>query len=211
MWYAKPIGPYNKTDPECISNATEMKNFLMQNGYTLNAICGILGNVGWEGGYNPWRWQNDIILSRAEADYTDMGYGLFGYTPASKYINVANQSLQGYAPNCSDLPGNPSDGHAQCLFLIQHDEYYVYHNEYPLTWNEYKQSTQSATYLTAVWMHNYEMPASYSSLPDRQVDAQYWWDYFEGGPTPPPPPPLPRPRKKFKWWMYIPPPRPMPF
>ena len=230
MWYAKPLLGYLRDSTEAISNATEIKNYLTSLGWSLNAICGMLGNLGSESGYNPWRWENDwkpevgalAILSKQEAytyEGTDHGYGLYAFTPANKYCNTTSETYTGYAPNFSDEAGNPSDGQAQTYWVHVHpDQFYpAYYSWYP-TWTDfsnYKTSTENCQTLADIWMCNWEKPAYQNALnsrADRMNEAQYWWDYFEGGPTPPPPPPTPpKPLrlKKFKWWMYMS--RPMPF
>ncbi|MBQ4233030.1 MAG: tape measure protein, partial [Lachnospiraceae bacterium] len=50
-------------------------------------FTGALGNMQYEVGLNPWRWQGDNILTRAQAQTsgTSNGYGLIGWTPARKY------------------------------------------------------------------------------------------------------------------------------
>lgn len=220
MWYAKPLYGYLKESTEAIANATEMKNFLLSNNWTLNAICGMLGNVNEESSYNPWRWEYDwkygeaAIMTKQFA-YTyegyDHGYGLFGLTPANKYCSVECEAYTGYAPNFSDEAGNPSDGQAQTYWLTQHPEQFndpASYSPYPAsqwTYNLYIRSTTDPKVLADVWMCNWEKPRedlAYSSRRDRQNTAEYWWEYFGGTPFPPVPPA--RSPKKFKWWMYLP-------
>lgn len=222
MWYAKTIGPYDLDSTEAKANMTEIKNYLMGQGWTLNACCGVMGNIGNEGGYNPWRWQDDIVLTRqqsAEDFGWEHGYGLYGYTPSNKYINALSAGYSGYGPNFADYSGIATDGLAQTIWMTIHTDqfgpatYSPYQN-----WTEmsdYISSTLNVQFLAELWMYNWEKPNQYwgeMSLPERKRHAQFWWDYFEGGPTPPTPPtPKPLKLKKFKWWMYMPPPRPMPF
>lgn len=129
-WYAKQLGGYNRDTTEAIANATMIVNALQNRGFSLLSACAILGNIGNEGGYNPWRWQiyngqeNCPTVSQFEnwsvAEARLHGYGLFQYTPANKYINSSNQSYYfnvGYAPNFSDSAGDPSDGNAQLQYM----------------------------------------------------------------------------------------------
>lgn len=88
-WYAKPSGGYGRNSLEGTMNIFEIKNELTVQGYTLEAISGILGNVQAESGFNPWRWQGDRVG-------TGRGYGLFQFTPASGYL-----ALSGVTPNMS--------------------------------------------------------------------------------------------------------------
>lgn len=86
-WYAKPKGGYSRTSPEGITNIFNYRTEFST--WSLESVCGMLGNVQAESGLNPWRWQGDRYG-------TSRGYGLFQYTPASGYIN-----LSGATPNLS--------------------------------------------------------------------------------------------------------------
>ena len=137
-WYAKQTGGYLMGSTEADSNATEMAHILMNSfGWTFEACCGMFGNIDAEGGWNPWRWQADQILSQSQARNAtgsymmDHGYGLIGWTPAKKYqFNNAvdgdgdkyfpdydQESYPGYGPNFSDVPGLATDGQAQTILI----------------------------------------------------------------------------------------------
>lgn len=118
-WYAKQVNGYLTSSAEATANATETVNILQGRGFSLASCCAILGNIADEGGYNPWRWQGDNVQSVNNISVS-VGYGLFQYTPPTKYINATNRDryLQdGYAPNFSDYPGDPQDGKAQLEFM----------------------------------------------------------------------------------------------
>ena len=226
-WHAKPLLGYTRDSTEAIDNATEIKNFLTNQGWTLNAICAMLGNIGYEGSYNPWRWENDwrdgeAAIMTKEFSYTydgyNHGYGMFGFTPSKRYTNTVSETYSGYAPNFADQPGNASDGNAQLIWVTQNPSQFDYpasYSPYPAstwTYSHFIESTTNPQYLADVWMCNWEKPAeaqANQTRAGRKNEAQYWWDYFEGGPTPPDPPIPPKPirKRKFKWWMYM----PMPF
>ena len=129
-WYAKAYGAYSNTSNEAVSNAREMCKLLYKAGYSKASVAAILGNVSFEGGFNPWRWGDlvyiDFVPSYQEfqnwtyAQSMEHGYGLFQYTPANKYIN--NNSSQLYPtcfyPNFSDLHGRAEDGEGQTRYFI---------------------------------------------------------------------------------------------
>lgn len=92
-WNAKPKGAYSYTSDEGEENLLLMASFFSSRGYTEEAQAGIVGNSMAESGLNPWRWQNDSYR-------TNMGYGLFQYTPATGYLNGAKGNDY-YAPNLS--------------------------------------------------------------------------------------------------------------
>lgn len=86
-WYAKPSGAYSRTSVEGITNIFNFRTEFST--WALESVCGMLGNVQAESGFNPWRWQGDRYG-------TSRGYGLFQYTPASGYL-----ALSGVTPNLS--------------------------------------------------------------------------------------------------------------
>ncbi len=86
-WYAKPRGGYNLYSAEAITNIFNYRTEFST--WSLESVCGMLGNVQAESGFNPWRWQGDRYG-------TGRGYGLFQFTPASGYIY-----LSGATPNLS--------------------------------------------------------------------------------------------------------------
>ena len=206
-WYAKSIGSYDRTSNEAIENANNIYGTLYSRGWTVNAVCGVLGNMGAESGYNPWRWQGDNVGASTGDPWTNIGYGLVQFTPASKYISDPNaQALSGYAPNFSDKSGNPSDGYAQTLFFDQYADYYAT-TSYPLSYADFKQSTDSPAYLARAWLYNYERPKKPGATEAaRAENAEYWYTVLTGEEPPPDPGPGPTPTPelgKGKWWIYM--------
>lgn len=126
-WHAKPMGAYSMNSTEGNDNACLICSRLMLDfGWTLEACCGMLGNIAGEGGLNPWQYeiaytqQLGRIPTYAEAASTGYGMGLIGWTPCRKWT-VPNNSywswdlstFDGYGPNFYDRPGNQRDGNAQ--------------------------------------------------------------------------------------------------
>lgn len=72
-------------------NATYIWNYLGNQGWTMNAVAGMLGNMQSESAINPGRWQSDIVMP---SDPTYAGYGLVQWTPYTKYTNwIVNQGF----------------------------------------------------------------------------------------------------------------------
>lgn len=129
-WYAKTIGAYADTSAEAIANAKEITALLYSGGFSKSAVAAILGNMAWEGGFNPWRWGDPVYIDFVPsyqqfqnwtyAQSLEHGYGLFQYTPANKYINNNSASLYptAFYPNFSDLHGRPEDGEGQVLWFL---------------------------------------------------------------------------------------------
>lgn len=180
-WHVKERGGYTNTSSEAYDNALRIYSILSGYGWTLNAVCGFLGNVSYESGLNPWRWQTDKIGTSTGTPWKSSGYGLVQFTPAAKYIDDSRaQSFDGYGPNYSDKQGNGNDGNAQLEFIDRYADYSKTAS-YPLTYSEFKASTESAEYLAAAWLYNYERPADPSaSIAARQSYAKYWHEILSG-------------------------------
>lgn len=184
MWHAKASGAYARDSVEAYDNAMEIYGILSARGWTVNAVCGVLGNMGAESGYNPWRWQSDSIGASTGSPWTNKGYGLVQFTPASKYINNAT-GLTGYGPNFSDKVGLVTDGQAQMIYVDENADYYKT-ARYPLTYEQFKTSTLNSGYLAKAWLYNYERPADPSSTAEsRAENGEYWFEVLDGS-TPPP-------------------------
>lgn len=179
-WHVKTTGAYSGTEAE--DNARMIYNILSDQGWTLNAIAGAIGNMQAESGLNPWRWQGDTVLASDSSllDSTEHGYGLVQFTPANKYVQNAT-GYTGYGPNFSDQIGSEDDGAAQMMYLDAEGDY-IEHSSYPLSYAEYKVSTESAYYLGKVWLINYERPGDQSEeVQDYRGNlAQSWYDTLSG-------------------------------
>lgn len=112
-WHAKPSGGYHYESAEGRENIYEINTYFNNRGYTLESQAGIVGNIIAEGGLNPWRWESDTYN-------TSRGYGLFGFTPATGYLNGASH-LAYFSPNHSTTGitsgATPEDGIAQLTFF----------------------------------------------------------------------------------------------
>lgn len=171
------------TQEQLQDNATMVRNQLASYGWSLNAICGVLGNWQWESHINPGQWQYGHSIGSATG-----GYGLGQWTPTGHYIDWAN--LEGHSR---------LDGYWQVYYLQLNNIYYkgtwygsqwIKESRYNLTWEEYKKTTLPPKQAAAAYQFGWERPpADDTSLPDRQKYAQDWYDYFNGtdpGPDPGP-------------------------
>ena len=205
---------YAKESAEAYNNALLIYSTLYSYGWTLNAVCGLLGSIDIESGYNPWLWENGIALASTDpAIQTSRvnGYGLVQWTPPGKYIgnSVAMQSPF-YAPYMADVQGNKNDGYAQLYAIQNQTGQYFSTTDYPESYPEFQKSTKSPEYLASAWMRNYERPLMTTPPDDpgfenrRRVTARYWFDKLQGvSPSPVPPAPSPLPRRKMPLWYYM--------
>lgn len=202
-WHAKRTNGYSHSDTEAQENALEIWTILGSRGWTKNAVCGLLGNFAQESGYNPWRWESNVVLSstdpRIDTSRTN-GYGLGQFTPAGKYIHSQySPSYPGYGPNFADITGDVNDGNAQILFIDEHADYYPT-TAYPWSYSEYKAKTESSEIMTRAWFANYERgDPSVANMPFRISEAAYWYMTLPNTP----PGPTPTERKGMPLWMKI--------
>lgn len=193
-WYNKAQGAYARESDEAYQNALMAWGILNARGWSLLAFCGFWGNVGSESGWNPWRWQSDIILPVGDSriQYQNAhAYGLAQWDPAAKYID-GGSGYSGYGPNYSDQTGSQNDGTAQVMFLddtaVSSGQYFPNPNyNYQLTYAQYKamQYPQySFEYAARAWFHNYERGTWDNN---RTVSCEYFYNKLSGV-TPPTPP-----------------------
>lgn len=204
-WQAQAYGAFTRTGGAAIGNAVLTYRELASRGWTLNAVCGLLGNIGFEGQYNPWRWQYDIISTPVMTG--TIGYGLTQFTPSGKYIlDTRAQVLPGYNPNYLNHEGSPEDGHAQIVYIDLYADY-ASTTAYPISYANYKTTNLSAEDCATIWLYNYERPQE-PIAPPRQAEARYWYDLLfhisaDTPVPPPPPPPPPTTRRKSPFWVFI--------
>lgn len=210
VWHVAKYGAFGRTSTEAQDNAKMVYSTLNALGWTLEAVCGVLGNVESESGYNPWRWQGDNVLNSYD-DYlidNQLGhaYGLVQFDPAGKYIRNAT-GIGGYGPNFNNRVGSSFDGQAQLTYINDHADYIPRPDlGYPLTYSQYKTvsiSDYTIAYITRTWFTNYER----GTWDDGRIyAAEYWWAYLNGWdpPAPPdPPPPMPPGGRRIPIWLLF--------
>lgn len=166
------------TAAETNNNANEFCGYFNNKGWSLNAICAMLGNIYRESLINPGAWQNYVV------NYNN-GFGLVQWTPASNFTTWAVN--KGYSIQ---------SGTAQCERIIweldNKQQYYPTHS-YPETFAQFSKSTKPVDYLTRAFFYNYERGSiTYAEMPTRIKWANYYYELFSGE-TPPPPEPDPEP------------------
>lgn len=233
-WSCKATGGYSSSSTEGQNNGINIATLLLNSGFALRPAAAVLGSSVGEGGLNPWRWESDQVPTMAQFNVWSQGnakwshgYGLFGFTPANRYINSTsfnNWQQYGYGANFSDRPGSVLDGQAQVMFFL---------TEFDSAWNNYNLDhganyrqkfatigidasvfmqysasqfkadipSLSLTDLTAAFTCCYEKPANpQNSYYARGQAAAYWYSVLSGSPitpTPPSPDPDPTPDMPF--------------
>lgn len=199
QWHAKRSGGYSRTSAEARDNAIKVYRQMTGYGWSLNAICGLLGNIEQECAYNFWQWENGIVSENSSAQNSarNNAYGFVQWTPASGYTKDDYCARQpGFGPNYSDKPGKLTDAEVQ-LWAIQNRTVPTGQwltNTAPakkykttLPWEQFKISTADPGYLSDCFTWEYERPAeATANLQRRRAAAQYWYDYFSGFAPPSP-------------------------
>ena len=150
-----------------IQVAEQVKEYFINQGWTLQAICGLIGNMYGESALDPSAWE--------VPGNSSYGIGLVQWTPGTELLNWSSQNGK-----------NPYAVDTQCDLiesqLVNGGQYYSTY-AYPLSATEFMHSTASPSYLADAWVHNYERPANYSSAPKREAAAEYFYGYFNGNPS----------------------------
>lgn len=183
------------------TNANYIRAYLEDEGWTINAICGLLGNMQSESAINPSRWQSNDVGNM------DGGYGLTQWTPATKYINWAKEN--GFT-DYGSMDGNL----ARIIYELNNGGQYYPTSNYKETFKEFSKSTESPYYLACVFAWNYERSAVvlYGDEEEKEAlrkarggNANTWYEYLTGT-TPPSPPPTPststRRRKGYNFVLF---------
>ena len=221
QWHAKPSGGYSLSSVEGKENMDMIYSAFSAQGYTLEAVCAIIGNMNNESAMNVWRWQEDTV------NYSG-GYGLIQFTAARDYINLTG--IPDHAPNLSvsqqTSGASPNDGNAQC-YVIYNDtlakwqsniwrDYWStsdYPNEYAylqqlrntygryISQDTFKQMTdlEAATF---IFNGGYVGELVLNEAP-RYRDAQTAYAYLSGHEPPTPPVPPPTPTRKLSIIFYL--------
>ena len=170
------------------NNAAEFYNYFVNKGVSLEAICGMLGNITIESTINPGIKQGNS---------TSLGWGLIQWTPATVLTNW-----------CKTYGYNWYDGFAQCERIICEGEgiknasgYWLPTASYPYSWSEFIALTDVAE-ATKAYLYERER-AGVEALDLRLQYASNWYEYFSGTPIPPTPPTPPTPIYKKKMPIYM--------
>lgn len=150
-------------------NAGYITPRLQAQGWTDNAIAGVLGNMQTESTINPEIWES--------LDYgnIDRGYGLVQWTPATKYINWANDEGIPYQHMDSQL--------ARILYEVDNNIQWINPNK---TFLQFTRSTDSPYNLAVDFLYSYERPKT-PDPENRGMQGNFWFEYITGQAFPEPP------------------------
>lgn len=172
-------GDYQKT------NILNIYNYFTAQGWTVNAIAGMIGNMMVESGVNPGccqyasvNWDDPSTILN-----TSGGIGLTQWTPARKFYNWAIENNL-----------DPKSGNTQCArieYERDNNIQWSLNNLGQHTWEDFVTSTETPEILARVFVWAYERPSN-PNIAQRQRNARWVYDYLTSvDPPEPPEPPAP--------------------
>lgn len=149
---------------EEMCNNAEIIYLIMSSEYnwTLEAICGMLGNLERESTINPAIWEGLVVAPES-------GYGLVQWTPSTNYTDWAN-----------NLGVDITNGTMQLYWIATQTTTYgqwIETTEYPVSFEEFYSSTASPEYLASVFLKNFER-AGVEAETERRTNARLWYEYL---------------------------------
>ena len=165
------------TQAEKDNNALEFYNFFAPRGYTLESICGMLGNIDQESNVNPG-FQDSTSINDS--------WGLIMWYPFANYIWWFQ--LHGW---------DWYDGVAQCEKIAEEIESnrdpWSPTTQYPYSGQEFMQLTNVELCVRAYFAERERGDPDQAMMPHRIDCANYYYQYLSGQPVPPTPPTPPTP------------------
>lgn len=176
------------TTAQMRNNAILVYEELTSRGWTLNAICGILGNMQSESTINPGIWQN------LDSSNTSGGFGLVQWTPSTNFTDWATDN--GYAID---------DGYAQLKWIDEQTiprAQWIVTIDYLVSFDDFRKSTQSPEWCASCFLKNFER-AGVEVEEQRRSQAAAWKVYIEDHLNSQTPPSQSKPkRKKFNFILF---------
>ena len=172
-------GNYWLDQSEMELNAAYVWNYFQAQGWTLNAVAGMLGNMQSESHINPGIWQG------LDEGNLSGGYGIVQWTPATKFLNWCTDNGLIY----TDMDANLQ----RIIYEVENRLQWIKTPQFPLTFAEFTQSTEDAYYLAIAFLRNYERPAELNQ-PWRGTQAETWFTFLGG---------LPKRKKGMPLYFYL--------
>lgn len=165
---------------EQLNNARMIMQFFLAQGWTKNAVSGMLGNMQVESYINPGFTETKLPDLESNSDMMDYARGV-GLVQWTGFTPSGNQKMVQYAES---IGLNWYDGNAQLQRIlyeyqnnIQFEEVTVDGNTY--NWNDYVISDESPSKLAKVFQYGYEKGGTDTER--RQQNAEYWFRAALGG------------------------------
>lgn len=155
------------TMAEMQNNAKCVWGYLHSKGWSLNAVCGMLGNMQSESTINPNRWETDTMYPQP---VQTRGFGLIQWTPWTIMTEY--------------LSGSPISeyGNKECAYLeaerhMAPGQVWI-DRGYGLSYEQFAVSTRDSGDLAIIYLANRERPLD-PNQPIRAEQARYWYNYLK--------------------------------
>ena len=187
--YGVTSGPL--TEEQMKVNAKYIYSYLKSEGWTLNAIAGMLGNMQAESTINPGRWESEDIFNYSK------GFGLVQWTPATKLLYWSFDLLY-------EDPSTMDCNLHRILYEVENNLQWIATTNYNLSFKEFTTSTNSVDYLSKAFLLNYERPADQSENVQnyRASLSTNWYTYLLSLEPNNPNTPNVTKRKKYKFLLF---------
>lgn len=154
------------TMAEMQNNAKCVWGYLHSKGWSLQAVCGMLGNMQSESTINPNRWEGDIYQAQP---VERRGFGLIQWTPWTIITNyLGSAKIEEYGNlECEYLDYERKNNPGGCWI----------DKGYGLSYSQYATSTRDAGDLAIIFLANRERPAD-PNQPIRATQAREWYNYL---------------------------------
>ena len=157
------------TEDEALNNCRVFWGYFKAKGWSLNAVCGILGNAWYESTVNPNRWQGDDPWHQPPDRW---GFGLVQWTPYTKIISWLEERV--------GLNDVSKFGQAECdriQWEMENNQQWIATSAYPESFREYSTTTKDPYTCAIEFLANYERPYD-PNQPERGTKAQELYDYL---------------------------------
>lgn len=175
------VGGNNTTEAQA-NNAYCIALYLLAQGWQLEAICGMLGNIQSEGMTQPGYWQSNNV------GVMTTGFGLVQWTPATKYINWAADTWGASDPWAPYYYSGWYECYriaCECVFGLSGQ--WIATSDFDLSFREFAQGLgligndkwDRTEYAASAWLYNYERPANPTGAESqRRARAHAWMQRF---------------------------------
>ena len=152
------------------NNADIIKNYFYNNGWTMNAIAAIIGNMQVESGINPGRWENDDVGNLSG------GFGLVQWTPATKLRDWIDSEYG------NDDYTNGDYQLDRIIYELDDGLQYSPSKGFNETFSEWSISNKKPGYLAAAFLCNYERAADtgWGAQISRARISEKWYQTLTG-------------------------------
>lgn len=162
-------GNFFLTRTQMEMNAQYIWSLLKMQGWSLQSVAGMLGNMQTESTINPAIWQNLTPNPK-------LGFGLVQWTPSTKYTDWC--SLQG-------IPVDDMDSNLKRInFEVDNGIQWIKTSKYNYSFVDFKVKTDTPYNLGMAFLANYERPANPNQT-IRGKQAEEWFTFLDGKPPAP--------------------------